>query len=353
MSRVKQLSARLPDERSAALITSDVSLHYLCGFAVDGFMLVSKEESVLFVSERDRERTSEKASGFAVRTLESGQQLLDFLVKYSIKKVYSESDKLPVAEYNVFKEQLHYAELDASSRLTHTLLSLRTVKSDEELTAIVTAQKICDKAYEKLLGVIRRGMTERQIASLLSFYVSDFGADTSGFPTRVLSGENTADFDMLPSERQIADGDLLILDFGAKYNGYCARMSRTVAVGEINPRRDNAYNAVTCAISDGLKALRAGVGGKVADSVARATLNAWGVDQHYMVGFAEGIGLEPSEPPYLGRESTAVLKAKTALSVRVGVSVSERFGVLIGDMAAVTAEGCVDFTSASRNLVHI
>lgn len=354
MSRVKQLAARIPDEHSAALITSAVSLRYLCGFPVDdGFMLVSKEESVLFVTGREYERASRLEAGFGVRVLESGKQLLDFLVKYSIKVIYTEADKLPVADFNVFKEQFHYAELDTSVKLSHALLSLRSVKSDEELAAISTAQKICDKAYEKLLGTVRRGMSERQIASLLSFYLVDFGADEAGFPMRVLSGENTADFSALPSERQIRDGDLLILDFSAKYGGYCARMSRTVAVGEINPRRDNAYNAVTCAIADGLKTLRAGIGGKVADSVARATLNAWGVDQYLAVGFAEGIGLELSEPPFLGRDSAAMLKAKTALSVRVGVSVPERFGVIIGDMAVVTAEGCVDLTSASRSLVHI
>lgn len=354
MSRVKQLAARIPDENSAALITSAVSLRYLCGFSVgDGFMLISKEESVLFVTERDYERTAKLSAGFGVRVLESGQLLLDFLVKYSVKTIYVESDKLSVADFNVYKEQLHYAEMDTTAKLTHALLSLRSVKTDEELAAVATAQKICDKAYEKLLGTVRRGMSERQIASLLSFYLADFGADEAGFPVRVLSGENTADFAALPSERQIRDGDFLILDFGAKYGGYCARMSRTVAVGEINPRRDNAYNAVTCAIADGLKTLRAGIGGKVADSVARATLNAWGVDQYCSVGFAEGIGLEPSEPPFLGQNSTAMLKAKTALAVHVGVSIPERFGVLIGDMAVVTADGCVDLTVASRNLVHI
>lgn len=354
MNRVKQLVARLPDEYSAALITSAVSLRYLCGIPLDdAFMLVSKDESVLFVAERDYEQASKRCPGIFVRALKSGNQLMDFLVKYSIKKVYVESDKLTVADFNIYKEQLHYAELDTSLKLPHTLLSMRSVKTDDELASIASAQKICDKVYEKMLGTIRRGMTERQIAALLSFYIADFGADEAGFPVRVLSGENTADFTKMPSDRQVRDGDFLILDYGAKYGGYCARISRTIAAGEINPRRDNAYNAVTCAVADGLKSLRAGIGGKVADSVARATLNAWGVDQYCSVSFAEGIGLEPSEPPFLCSDSTAMLKAKTALSVRVGVNVPNKFGVLIGDMVVVSAEGCVNFTSASKNLMHI
>ena len=103
MSRVKQLAARIPGENSAALITSAVSLRYLCGFPLDdGFMLVSKEESVLFVTERDYEQTARLSAGFGVRALESGQQLLDFLVKYSIKTIYVESDKLTIADFNVY-----------------------------------------------------------------------------------------------------------------------------------------------------------------------------------------------------------------------------------------------------------
>ena len=354
MSRVKRLAAWLPDERSAALITSPLSMRYLCGFLPsDGIMLVFKEESILFVSEAECERLANHKAGFRICALKSGKQLLDLLVKYSIKRIYIEADKMTVSEYNIFKEQLHYAELDVSEKLPHALLAMRSVKSGEEIAAIAAAQKICDKVYEKILGTARRGMSERQIASLLSFYLADFGAESAGFPVRVLSGENTADFSALPSDRQVRDGDLVIFDFGAKYSGYCARMSRTVAAGEINPRRDNAYNAVSCAIADGLKTLRTGIGGKVADSVSRATLNAWGVDQYCVTGFASGIGLEPSEPPFLNQDSSAVLKSGTALSVRVGISIPGRFGVLIGDMAGLTDDECVNFTIATRNLLHI
>ncbi|MDE7363177.1 MAG: Xaa-Pro peptidase family protein [Oscillospiraceae bacterium] len=353
MSNVGTIAEWLPDERTAALITSPLSLRYMCGFTIEnGILLVFKERVILFVTSRDFEYAVEKADGFSVQVLSSGRQMLDLLIKYSIKRIYTEADKITVAEFNTYKEQLHYADVLASDELSTQLMKMRTIKSDDEIVAIYNAQKICDKAYERLLATVRKGMTERQIAALLGFYIMDYGAEEQAFPAIVLSGENTADQRAKPSDRQIRDGDFLILEFGARWGGYCASMSRTVAVGAIDSTRDNMYNAVSCALQDGLKALRAGIGGKVADSVAKATLNAWGVDKYCSVNFAHGIGLEAVEPPFLRQGSSAMLKAKTALSTACGISTG-RFGVKIGDIAVLTEEGCADLTAATKSLVHI
>ena len=354
MSGAQTLVEWLPDERSAALITSPLSLRYLCKTPVEnGLILAAKEERFLLVSEREYPSLAEKVADLKVQPFRGGKQLLELLVKYGIKRIFIEADKMTVSEYRLFKEQLHYAELDVSEELSDQLLRMRSVKTDSEIIAVGNAQRICDKAYERLLGTARKGMTERQIASLLDFYLVDFGSGPLPFSAMVRSGENTALPHPKPTDRPIREGDFLILEFSASYDGYCARMCRTTAVGEISTRMDNAYNAVSCAISDGLRALRAGIGGKVADSVAKATLNAWNVDQYCSVNFAHGIGLEPVEPPYLGQNSSSILKANTVLSVSCGVSIAGKFGIKIGDMASLTEEGCVDFTAATKSLLHI
>ena len=353
-SALISLVEMLPAENSAVLVTSPLSLRYLSGIAVDsGIILASREAQILFVTQRDFERLSGKRTELTVTALNKGGQVLDALIKYGIKRVYIEAEKMTVAEYNVYKEQLHYAQIDTSSALDNVLLELRTVKRESELAAVANAQKICDKAYERLLGSLRKGMSERQIASMLDFFLMKFGSEGEGVPMRVLSGENTADPNLSPSDRQIVEGDLLIMEFGARYGGYCAKMCRTVAVGAIDPKRENAYNAVSCAIQDGLKALRAGVGSNVADSVAKATLNAWGVDRYCSTTFAHGIGLEAVEPPFLGRGGSVSLKADTALVTKCGVIIPGKFGVKIGDMAILTDIGCTNLTSATKSLVHI
>lgn len=366
MSGITTLAEWLPDERHAALVTSPLSLRYLCGFPIEnGVLFVTKEESFLFLRgnvlkslppqllEKLLERFPKRTADFSVRELKTEKQLLDLLIKYGAKHLFIEADKMSVGEFNMYREQLHYAEFDSTDALSSELLRLRSVKSENELDAIENAQKICDKAYERLLSNIRSGMTERQIAALLEFYLTDYGSDGIPFPTTVLSGENTTRFCLKPTDRKLREGDFVILEFGAKYDGYCAGMCRTIAVGEIPLNRDNAYNAVSCAVADGLRSLRAGIGGKVADSVARSTLSAWDADKYCVADFAHGIGLEPVEPPIVSQNSSALLKADTALVVQCAIVVGGKFGVKIADMAFLTEDGCIDCTKATKSLVHL
>lgn len=354
MSRAELLARMLPDERTAALITSPVSLRYLTGHPVENSIVLSaKEQSFLYASAREMGIVGGNIPGFRVEELKSGGQLLDTLVKYGIKRVLVEADKMTVSEFKLFKEQLHYAELSDSEELSEWLLHLRMVKSDEETAAIESAQSVCDKAYDRLMGSIRPGMSERQIASTLDFYLSEFGSERAPFPTLVMSGANASGHERAPSDRKTREGDFIILEFGAVKQGYCSKMTRTVAAGNIDSRMEDAYNAVAFALSDGMTALRGDIGGKVAYSVARSTLNAWKVDQYSIPMFAHGVGLEAREAPFVGLNSTATLRTGSVLSVFCGVRVNGRYGVKIGDTAVLTDDGCRVFTKATRNLVHI
>lgn len=354
MSALKSLVEILPTDNSAALIISPVHLRYLSGIDLEsGILLASKEAGILYVTEDDFERLKREHSELKIEALKQSGQMLDVLVKYGIRNVYVEADKMTVAQYNVLKDQLHYAEFDSTSALDRALAELRSVKRTEELEAIMNAQKICDKAYERLLGSLRKKMSERQIASMLEFFLKEFGSDGDIVPVTVLSGENTTDLTRRPSDRQVTDGDMLILEFGANWKGYCAKMCRTCAIGNTDPKYENAYNAVFCAMQDGLKTLRAGVGSKVADSVAKSTLSAWNMDMYCSTTFGHGIGLEEIEPPFLGRGSSVSLKENTALFAKCGVSVQGKFGVKLGDMVVLTKTGYVNLTRATKSLVHI
>lgn len=331
-----------------------MSLRYLCGCSVEsGFAFVGHEESVLYVPERVFPAVSGKAEGFRVTALTNGQQMLDFLIKYGIKHVFIEADKMTVSEWRLFREQLHYAELLETEELTEWISSMRSVKSLEEISAVTNAQAVCDKAYERLLGSVRKGMTERQIQALLDFYLAEAGSEGSPFGTVVLSGENTAFNRTLVTDRACESGDLIILEFGARVDGYCAKMSRTIGVNSVDPMIDEAYRAVSCAISDGIKALRAGIGGKVADSVARSTLNAWNYDKYAVGSFAHGIGLEEYEAPFLGRRSSALLRANTVLAASCEIKLPKKFGIRTEDTAVLGENGCMVLTKATRALVLV
>lgn len=358
MNAVSELKNWLPDEKTAALVTAPLSVRYLCGTRTDSaIMLVFREEAVLFASERELAHISERIpDGITARPVCGSKDLLDVLVKYGIKHLLIEPDKMTFSDYMLFRESLHYSEIHHTDELTEELSRLRSVKSDDEISYMTTAQRMCDKTFERLVSGLRKGMTERQIAALSEFYLTDSGSEGIPIPTVVLSGENTLNFKKRPCDRAIAEGDLLILEFGATYKGYCAKMCRTIAVGKISEALEESYHAVSCAISDGLRALRPDTGGKVADSVMRSTLNAWNLDRFCVGTFAKGIGLEPTELPYLGQESSALLRKNMTLSVNCGISVdtvNAKYGIKISDMAALTEEGCVNFTVSTKNLIHI
>ncbi|MCH5209270.1 MAG: aminopeptidase P family protein [Oscillospiraceae bacterium] len=351
---VKILAEWLPDERTAALVTSDLSLRHLCGFGLSrGLILASKEESFLFVSESELEPVKEKARGFSVRVYTDTKQLLDILIKHNIRRIFVESDKMTVREFNFYADGLHYAKLDTSDTLSQKLAMMRAVKSEAELNAVRRAQLVCDKAYDKLLMSVRKGMSERQTAAMLSSFLIENGADEIMPRMRIASGENSAKHYSKPTDRRLSDGDFLLVDFGAKAGGCWASMARTAVVGEISPKRENIYNAVLCAVTDGLKALRAGTGAKVAESVARATLNNWDIDRYAKADFGHGTGLEFSEPPYLAADSTSMLKAGMTLVCGCEVTAPSRYGVKIADCVCVTDEGYINLTSATKSLVHI
>lgn len=351
---LSSLVKMLPSEGEAVLVTSPLSMKYLTGLSVEGgLLLASGEFQTLFLTRREYELRKNKLPDIAVSVLKGGAQLLDLLIKYGIKRVYIEAEKMTVSEYAIYKEQLHYAALNTSGALDNAISELRAIKSESELAAIAKAQKICDEVYDRVIANVRKGMSERRIATMIEYFLADFGSEGDSLPIAVLSGERTANLNLRPSSREISEGDLLIMEYGARYGGYCARMSRTCAVGKIDPKLENAYNAVSCAMQDGLKALRAGVGSKVPDSVAMATLNAWGVDQYCSTSFAHGIGLEPVEPPFLGRGSGVSLKANTVLFTKCGIIVPGKYGIKLGDMAVLTDIGCTNLTSATKSLLHI
>lgn len=350
MTAAEQLASFLPDERSAAFVTSAESIRYLCGSEISGAIaLISKEARFLFVGKG----VLVSANGFVVFTLSSLKQILDILVKFGIKRLYIENDKMTVAELDLMKNMLHYADFITTGELTSALLKMRSIKSESEIACVKKAQNVCDKAYQRLLMTVRKGMTERQISAYLNYFLVEFGADEPAFSARALSGENSASPHARPSSRQIREGDFLLMEFGARVGGYCAKMARTVAVGKISAKQEDAYNAVSCAVFDGLKTLRAEISSNVPDSVARATLNAWNVEKYSRGGFAHGIGIDVSEPPFLEENGGAMLKEGMTLAVGCDIRLPERFGVKITDTCVLTGDGCVNFTAATRDLVHI
>lgn len=356
MNNLDRLTEQLSDENHGALITSDVSRRYFCGFKSSaGVILVTKYGSYLIIDSRYFDKAQQRVTDCEVVLMDDlRSQLLDLLIKHNITKLSVESAYMSLREYEEYKDKLYYAELDGSFWLSDRISAMRVIKSDDEVKLIVKAQRIAETAFDRLLDKMRKGMTEKQVAALLNYYIMDSGADDLSFETIAASGVNSASPHAVPTDKPLEEGDFLTLDFGAVYDGYHSDMTRTLVVGNPTPEMEELYNAVLYANLDGLKAVRADVGGKLVDSVARSTLNGWGgYDKYFGHGLGHGVGLEIHEAPTLSRKSTSMLRAGMIVTVEPGAYISGKYGVRIEDMVLVTENGCENLTMTTKNLIHI
>ncbi|MEV4798870.1 Xaa-Pro peptidase family protein [Nonomuraea sp. NPDC049421] len=228
---------------------------------------------------------------------------------------------------------------------------LRAVKDEQELDLIRTACAITDQAFADVAPRIAPGMTEREPARLLEQRMAELGADKPAFDTIVAAGENGAVPHHSPTGRELRAGDLVTIDFGARYQGYHADMTRTVSLGPPAAWQRELYDLVAEAQRAGRHALTPGAGAREVDSAARSVVARAGHGEHFRHGLGHGVGLEIHEEPFLGPSRTGRLEDRVPITVEPGVYLPDRGGVRIED-TLVTREGGPElFTKTTKELL--
>lgn len=352
---IAKLADKLSDERHAALITSDISRRYFCGFTSSaGIILVTKEASYLLIDFRYFDKAKQRVSDCEVILLENAKtQLMNLLIKHGITTVSVESDAMTVTELEKYKANYTFVTFDSSWGLSEMIGKMRIIKTPEEIEKIVKAQRIAERAFSRLLRDIKPGQTEKHVAALLEYYMAEYGSDGKSFDTIAASGVNSASPHAVPTDKKLENGDFLTLDFGATYDGYHSDMTRTIAIGKVTDDMKKMYDAVLFANLDAMKAIRADISGKVADSVARSTLDAWGFGKYFGHGLGHGVGLEIHEAPSASPSSQYTLKEGMILTVEPGAYISGKYGVRTEDMVVVTNDGCRNLTNTTKDLIII
>lgn len=356
MSNIEVLQNMLSGTECGALITSDVSRRYFSGFKSSaGVILVTKEQGYLIIDSRYFDKAKQRVTDCRVILLDDiRKQLSELILKHNVRTLMIESDYMTLTEFADYRDKLHFVEFDASPSLSQLIWDMRVIKTEAEVGLIVKAQRIAEKAFERLVDNISRDMTEKQVAALLNYYMMDCGADDLSFETIAASGVNSASPHAVPTDKKLSECEFLTLDFGAVVDSYHSDMTRTLAIGNVTAEMEKLYNAVYYANLDGIKAVKPGINGKVVDSVARATLAAWGgFDKYFGHGLGHGVGLEIHEQPTLSQRSRSMLKPGMIVTVEPGAYISGKYGVRIEDMVVVTENGCEVLTRSTKNLIHI
>lgn len=355
MNKIERIANWLDSDSHAALITSDISRRYLCGFKSSaGVILVTKEKSYLLIDFRYIDKAREAVSDCEVILMDKlKEQLTDLLLKASIKTVSLESSAVTLTQLSLYQKDYNFVEFDTTTALSDFISSMRIIKSKQELEKLVRAQRIAEKAYARLLRDLKVGQTEKHVAALLEYYMAEYGSDGLSFDTIAASGINSASPHAVPTDKKLENGDFLTLDFGATYDGYHSDMTRTVAIGHVTDDMKEMYSAVHSANLDALKAVKSGVSGKLVDSVARSTLDAWGYGEYFGHGLGHGVGLEIHETPLASPTSIFTLKKGMILTIEPGAYITGKYGVRIEDMVVVTDDGCINLTNTSKALTIV
>ena len=338
----------------AYLISSPENRRYLTQFSPsDGFLLVTSKESVFLTDSRyieAAEKTVEECSEI-VQLNSLSSQLPEYIKKLGITKLFTESVRLTVEEFNRISKIACcdvYAE-----KADVEINALRRKKSEEEKKCILKAQAISEKAFDRILGLISTDKTEKEIALELDFFMLKNGAQAVSFETIAVSGANSSMPHGVPSDKKIENGDFITMDFGAVVNGYHSDMTRTVAVGSVSSKQAEIYETVLNAQLASLASLKAGVSGFDADKAARDIITDAGYGKFFGHGTGHGVGIEIHEAPRLSVKSDAILAEGDVVTVEPGIYLPGEFGVRIEDMAYITKNGYDNLTKSPKNLIII
>ena len=214
------------------------------------------------------------------------------------------------------------------------------VKEPEELEAIRRAAEITDRAYERLVEEQFGGRTEKELVWQMTELFHELGADEPAFAIDIAAGATAATPHAMPGDRVVQEGDLVLVDAGAKLDHYNADCTRTFAVGEVSDSLREIYELTRQAQQAGLDAVRVGTTGRDADAAARAVIADAGYGENFGHGLGHGLGLLVHEAPALRPESTDTLQSGNVVTVEPGIYLSGVGGVRIEDLVAVTDDGC-------------
>lgn len=354
MSRLKKLLEKLKIENlETLLVSNEKNVSYISGFTGDSsILLVSEKGKYLITDFRYIEQAEVECPEFEIikydRSLGFREQLVNKLVQnIGVQRMCFEQDEVNFTGYEYMVEHID-VELIPTKEIVE---DLRYIKDAEEIECTKKAAQIADQAFSKILDFIKPGLTEKEVATELEYYMKKAGADGIAFETILLSGVKTSLPHGKPSDKKIEEGDFITLDFGALYNGYRSDMTRTIVVGKINQEQEKIYNIVKEAQEKALNSIRAGVMGSATDKIARDIIGNEGYRDNFGHGLGHGVGLVIHEEPFMGPTCTRELKENCVVTVEPGIYIPNWGGVRIEDTVVVTKDGCEILTKSSKELI--
>lgn len=334
----------------AVLVTRLVNVRYLTGFTGSNGQLLAVPGGGVFLTDSRYEEQSRREVP-DLRRVTYPRKLAGALAEAAaaegVRRVGFEAAGMT---YRSWRELADLDEIDLEP-LEEEVERLRWAKDPEEVGLLERAQEVTDAAFDRVIGKLAEGVTERQVAFELDLAMREIGAERVGFDTIVAFGVNAAEPHHGPSERALRRGDVVKMDFGCVVDGYHSDMTRTVAFGEPGTRLREIHALVLRAQLAGIDAVRSGIAGQEADRAARSVIEDAGLGDRFGHSLGHGVGLEIHEGPTLRIGSDDVLPEGAVVTVEPGVYVPGLGGVRIEDAVVVGADGCRPLPRTPKDLL--
>ena len=357
MTRIEKIRSNLKSSDEAFLITSDSNRLYASGFRSSaGFMLISKNECELYLDSRYFEMAKiakekgELQPETEVFLTEKGRKeyICSFCEKNNIKKLLCEDRSLTVADYASLEGET--SGVCKISGMGGVIAECRICKDEDEIANIKDAQKITDMAFSHILGFITPDVTETDVALELECFMRKHGSEGTAFETICVSGTKSSLPHGKPENVKLGKG-FLTMDFGARVNGYCSDMTRTVCLGKPDDAMLNVYNTVLEAQKRALDSICAGILGKTVDAAARDYIYSKGYKGCFGHSTGHALGIDVHEYPGFAPSCMAEIPENAVLSVDPGIYIEGKYGVIIEDIVKISEFGCENLTESTKELI--
>ncbi len=348
--RLQNLRGELKRLKCDALaVTHLTNVRYLTGYSgTAGMVVVTRDETLFITDFRYRTQAAQQVGENAkILIAERGlwKRAAQELKKIGPKKLGFEAEHTSVAAWEEIKKLVQPIETVSTQRAVE---DLRLEKGADELQIIREAVRIADEVMMHVLENLRPGLVELEIAAEIEHQIRARGGSGTSFDTIVASGARSALPHGVASEKRLEKGDLVTIDMGARFNGYCSDMTRTVCLGKATDEKKKVYNLVWQAQVAAAQALKPDLDCKAADRIARDILDAAGYKKEFGHGLGHGVGLDIHEQPRLSKLGKGKLAPGMIVTCEPGVYLKDWGGVRIEDMLVITETGAEILTGTPK-----
>lgn len=348
----KILELLLEYDLDAFYITHIPNIRYISGFSgSSAYIIITKSKNYFFTDYRYQAQSARQVKGYEISvSFAPVESIKETFISRGFKKVGFESTHLTVQQLSQLKAGFPGVSfIEVPERIE----KLTMIKEAGEIDKIKKACEITDKVFSKLLEIIKPGMMEREVSAEISYWHKKYGAEKDSFDPIVASGWRGALPHGAASDKVIESGEMVTLDFGCIYDGFCSDLTRTISVGKPGDEMKKIYDTVLKAQTMAIDAAKEGVSSKELDNIARNHINSSGYEGKFGHGLGHGLGIEVHEMPGVSQRMNINLPANVVVTIEPGIYIEGLGGVRIEDDIMITANGCEVFNRSPKDLIII